>query len=85
MVSHLNAETPTVRMIVDAPNDMMEFDENNKGYFLVGTDQLGLNEAGKISYQDFNDFHNKLYIEDGVDEQNPNIKKYRLLKFNFFK
>lgn len=80
MVSHLNAETPTVRMIVDAPNDMMEFDENNKGYFLVGTDQLGLNEAGKISYQDFNDFHNKLYIEDGVDEQNPNIKKYRLLK-----
>jgi hypothetical protein len=29
MVSHLNAETPRVSMIVDAPNDVMEFDKTN--------------------------------------------------------
>jgi hypothetical protein len=37
MVSHLNAETPKVTMIVDAPNDVMEFDRTNQVYFLVPT------------------------------------------------
>ena len=37
MVSHLNAETPKVTMIVDAPNDRMEFDKTNQVYFLVPT------------------------------------------------
>lgn len=79
MVSHLNAETPTVRMIVDAPSDMMEFDESNKVYFLVGSDQFSLNTDGKISYQIFKDFHDKLYLEDGFNPNNLNEKKYRKL------
>ena len=53
MVSHLNAETPKVTMIVDAPNDVMEFDKTNQVYFLVPTNQHALNVPGAISEADY--------------------------------
>ena len=55
MVSHLNAETPTMTLIVDAPSDAMEIqDENRKTFFPIPTDQGALNEPGIISEEDFN-------------------------------
>ena len=53
MVSHLNAETPKVTMIVDAPNDRMEFDKTNQVYFLVPTNQHALNVPGAMSKTDY--------------------------------
>ena len=53
MVSHLNAETPKVTMIVDAPNDVMEFDKTNQVYFLVPTNQHALNVPGAMSEADY--------------------------------
>ena len=53
MVSHLNAETPKVTMIVDAPNDRMEFDKTNQVYFLVPTNQHALNVPGAMSEADY--------------------------------
>ena len=53
MVSHLNAETPKVTMIVDAPNDRMEFDKTNQVYFLVPTNQHALNVPGAMSKADY--------------------------------
>ena len=53
MVSHLNAETPKVTMIVDAPNDRMELDKTNKVYFLVPTNQHALNVPGAMSKVDY--------------------------------
>ena len=53
MVSHLNAETPKVTMIVDAPNDRMEFDKTNQVYFLVPTNQHALNVPGAMSKVDY--------------------------------
>ena len=53
MVSHLNAETPKVIMIVDAPNDVMEFDKTNQVYFLVPTNQHALNVPGAMSEADY--------------------------------
>ena len=53
MVSHLNAETPKVTMIVDAPSDRMELDKTNKVYFLVPTNQNALNVPGAMSKVDY--------------------------------
>ena len=53
MVSHLNAETPKVTMIVDAPNDVMEFDKTNQVFYLVPTNQHALNVPGSISKEDY--------------------------------
>ena len=53
MVSHLNAETPKVTMIVDAPSDRMESDKTNKVYFLVPTNQNALNVPGAMSKVDY--------------------------------
>jgi hypothetical protein len=64
MVSHLDAETPKITMIVDAPNDIKEFDDSNKVYYLVPTNQGALNQSGYISEEDFNKHRNKLYIQD---------------------
>ena len=69
MISHLNAETPKITMVVDAPNDIMEFDESNKIYFLVPTDQSALNQTGFMSKEDFELHKNKLYVP------NPNIEE----------
>lgn len=63
MVSHLNAETPKVTMIVDAPNDVMEFDKTNQVYFLVPTNQHALNIPGSISKEDFDKNREKLFIK----------------------
>lgn len=63
MVSHLNAETPKVTMIVDAPNDVMEFDKTNQVYFLVPTNQHALNIPGVISKEDFDKNREKLFIK----------------------
>ena len=63
MVSHLNAETPKVTMIVDAPNDVMEFDRTNQVYFLVPTNQHALNIPGTISKEDFDKDREKLFIK----------------------
>lgn len=77
MVSHLNAETPVVSMIVDAPNDIMEFDQTNQVYFVVATDQHDLNIPGTITYDKFNESRSSLYIQDGVNEDGD--IKYRKL------
>lgn len=69
MISHLNAETPKITMVVDAPNDIMEFDESNQIYFLVPTDQNALNQTGFMSKEDFELHKNKLYVP------NPNIEE----------
>lgn len=69
MVSHLNAETPKITMIVDAPNDIMEFDESNKIYYLVPTDESASNKPGFISKEDFEKFKNELYVK------NPDLDK----------
>lgn len=69
MISHLNAETPKITMVVDAPNDIMEFDESNQIYFLVPTDQNALNKTGFMSKEDFDLHKNKLYVP------NPNIEE----------
>jgi hypothetical protein len=63
MVSHLNAETPKITMIVDAPNDVMEFDESNKIYYLAPTNQGALNKPGYMSEADFNANKTKLYLK----------------------
>lgn len=64
MVSHLNAETPKLTVIVDAPNDSMDNDPNNIGYFLVPTDQLDLNVPGRITEEDFINNKSQLFILD---------------------
>lgn len=69
MISHLNAETPKITMVVDAPNDIMEFDESNQIYFLVPTDQNALNQTGFMSKEDFELHKNELYLP------NPNIEE----------
>lgn len=69
MVSHLNAETPKITMIVDAPNDIMEFNESNRIYYLVPTDESALNQTGYMSKEDFEKFKNKLYVK------NPDLDK----------
>lgn len=69
MVSHLDAETPKITMIVDAPNDIKEFDDSNKVYYLVPTNQGALNQSGYISEEDFNKYRNKLYVQDKPNEK----------------
>ena len=72
MISHLNAETPKITMIVDAPNDIMEFDESNKIYYLVPTDEGALNQTGYMSKEDFEKFKNELYIKNpDLDKEQP--------------
>lgn len=72
MVSHLNAETPKITMIVDAPNDVMEFDESNKIYYLVPTDESALNQTGYMSEEDFEKFKTKLYVKNpDADKEQP--------------
>ena len=72
MVSHLNAETPKITMIVDAPNDIMEFDESNKIYYLVPTDEGALNQTGYMSKEDFEKLKNELYIKNpDLDKEQP--------------
>lgn len=63
MVSHLNAETPRMTMIVDAPSDIMEFDKSNQVFYLVPTNQHALNIPGKISKEDFDKNREKLFIK----------------------
>ena len=70
MVSHLNAETPKVTMIVDAPSDRMELAETNKVYFLVPTNQNALNVPGAMSKADYDKMNkNKLFVrsDDMID------------------
>lgn len=66
MVSHLNAETPRVSMIVDAPNDVMEFDKTNQVFYLVPTNQHALNIPGTISEKDFIKNKHRLFIRSDV-------------------
>lgn len=66
MVSHLNAETPRVSMIVDAPNDVMEFDKTNQVFYLVPTNQHALNTPGIISEEDFIKNKHRLFIRSDV-------------------
>lgn len=64
MVSHLNAETPKLTMIVDAPSDSMEKnDANNIGYFLVPTDQAELNVPGRMTRFDYLNNKGSIYIK----------------------
>jgi hypothetical protein len=64
MVSHLNAETPKLTMIVDAPSDSMEKnDANNIGYFLVPTDLAELNVPGRMTRFDYLNNKGSIYIK----------------------
>lgn len=67
MVSHLNAETPKVTMIVDAPSDRMELDKTNKVYFLVPTNQNALNVPGTMSKADYDKMNkDNLFIRSDI-------------------
>lgn len=66
MVSHLNAETPRVSMIVDAPNDVMEFDKTNQVFYLVPTNQHALNIPGTISEDDFVKNKHRLFTRSDI-------------------
>lgn len=66
MVSHLNAETPRVSMIVDAPNDVMEFDKTNQVFYLVPTNQHALNIPGTISEEDFVKNKHRLFTRSDI-------------------
>lgn len=67
MVSHLNAETPKVTMIVDAPSDRMELDKTNKVYFLVPTNQNALNVPGAMSKADYDKMNkDNLFIRSDI-------------------
>ncbi len=81
MISHLDAETPKITMIVDAPNDIKEFDDSNKVYYLVPTNQGALNQSGYISEEDFNKHRNKLHVQDEDLDENGEVQ-YRLLEAN---
>ena len=63
MISHLNAETPKVTMIVDAPSDIIETEPTNRVYYLIPTDQDALNIDGRISEREFNQNKNKLFLK----------------------
>lgn len=54
MVSHLNAETPKVTMVVDAPSDKIEHDLTNQVFYKVPTDLEFFNVAGAVSEADYN-------------------------------
>lgn len=67
MVSHLNAETPKLTMIVDAPNDSMDINSQTERfpvYFLVPTDEEHLNIAGRITQEDFDINKDQLYVKE---------------------
>ena len=66
MVSHLNAETPRISMIVDAPNDVMEFDKTNQVFYLVPTNQHALNIPGTISEDDFVKNKHRLFTRSDI-------------------
>lgn len=67
MVAHLNAETPKLTMIVDAPSDSMEInDPNNIGYFLVPTDQFELNVPGRMTKEDFENNYESLLVKTNI-------------------
>ena len=67
MISHLNAETPQVKMIVDAPSDAMGFidsdDEARQIYFPIPTDQDKLNVSGIISKEYFDTHKDSIYLK----------------------
>lgn len=68
MVSHLDAETPKLTMVVDAPNDSMDINSQTERfpvYFLVPTDEEHLNIAGKITQEDFDINKAQLYVKKG--------------------
>ena len=69
MVSHLNAETPRITMIVDAPNDTMEFDDSNQVFYLVPTNQHALNIPGSISKEDFDRDKGKLFLRSEIPNE----------------
>lgn len=77
MVSHLNAETPTMTLIVDAPSDAAE-NTNNKTFYPVPTDLGALNEPGRISEEDFNLNKENLLIKQGNDFVSAKDTKYNI-------